>query len=79
MLVAREWRGRGIGRALIKMAIAWGREHRLHKLSLEVFAHNEAAIGLYRKCGFVEEGRRPRQYRRASGEQWDTIVMGLLL
>jgi len=44
-----------------------------------VFAHNEAAIALYRKSGFAEEGRLTRQYRRASGELWDAIVMGLLL
>jgi hypothetical protein len=34
---------------------------------------------LYRKSGFVEEGRRARHYRRASGELRDSIVMGLLL
>ena len=44
-----------------------------------MFAHNTAAIALYRKSGFVDEGRRVRQYRRASGELWDTIVMGLAL
>ena len=44
-----------------------------------MFAHNAAGIALYRKCGFVEEGRRVRQYRRASGELWDTIVMGRAL
>jgi len=44
-----------------------------------VFAHNAAAIAAYRKAGYTEEGRRVAQYRRASGELWDTIVMGLLL
>jgi RimJ/RimL family protein N-acetyltransferase len=44
-----------------------------------VFTHNTAAIALYRKFGFVEEGRRIRQYRRASGELWDSIIMGLPL
>jgi RimJ/RimL family protein N-acetyltransferase len=44
-----------------------------------VFAHNTAAIALYRKSGFVEEGRRTGQYRRASGELWDCVVMGLTL
>ena len=61
---------------------AWmdvARRHGLHKLCLEVFAHNTAAIALYRKNGFVEEGRRVQQYRRASGELWDSIVMGLAL
>jgi RimJ/RimL family protein N-acetyltransferase len=79
MHVDRGWRGRGVGAALMQAAIGLAREQRLHKLSLEVFAHNTAAIALYRKCGFVEEGRRIRQYRRASGELWDSIVMGLAL
>lgn len=79
MLVQRDWRGRGVGSALLREAIEWAREQGLHKLCLEVFAHNEAAIGLYRACGFVEEGRRPGQYRRTSGELWDAVIMGLAL
>jgi ribosomal protein S18 acetylase RimI-like enzyme len=79
MLVHRDWRGRGVGSALLREAIVWARGQGLHKLCLEVFAHNQAAIALYRKAGFVEEGRRARQYRRASGELWDAIVMGLAL
>ena len=79
MTVAREWRGRGVGSALLAAAIGWAREQGLHKVSLSVFPHNAAAIALYRKFGFVEEGRRVKQYRRASGELWDAIDMGLLL
>jgi RimJ/RimL family protein N-acetyltransferase len=79
MLVDRGWRGRGVGSALVAAAIDWGHENGLHKLCLDVFAHNAAAVALYRKCGFVTEGRRARQYRRASGELWDSIVMGRAL
>ena len=79
MAVAREWRGRGVGSALLAASIEWAREQGLHKLSLGVFAHNAAAIGLYRKFGFVVEGHRVKQYRRESGELWDAIDMGLLL
>ena len=79
MLVDREWRGRGVGSALIRAAIGWARDQGLHKLSLEVFTHNTSAIALYRKCGFVEEGHRVRHYRRASGELWDCLIMGLQL
>jgi RimJ/RimL family protein N-acetyltransferase len=79
MMVARDWRGRGVGGALLRAAIDWARERGLHKLSLGVFAHNTAAIGLYRKIGFVEEGRRIKHYRRSNGELWDSIEMGLLL
>jgi RimJ/RimL family protein N-acetyltransferase len=60
-------------------AIEWAREQALHKLSLSVWPHNAAAIALYRKYGFVEEGRRVKQMRRQSGELWDLVDMGLLL
>jgi putative acetyltransferase len=79
MAVAREWRGRGVGSALMAAAIDWARRNGLHKLSLSVWPHNAAAIALYRKYGFVEEGRRIKQCRRANGELWDTVEMGLLL
>jgi RimJ/RimL family protein N-acetyltransferase len=79
MLVARDRRGRGVGTALVAAAIEWARGRGLHKLTLSVFPHNAAAIALYRKFGFVEEGRRPKQMRRANGELWDLIEMGLLL
>ena len=68
-----------MGSALVAAAIDWAREHNLHKLSLSVFAHNTAAIALYDKFGFIEEGRRVRHFRRANGELWDALEMGLLL
>jgi ribosomal protein S18 acetylase RimI-like enzyme len=79
MAVARAWRGRGVGSLLMAAAIDWARAQGLHKLCLSVFAHNDAGIALYRKFGFVEEGRRIKQFRRSSGELWDAIEMGLLL
>ena len=41
MAVARDWRGRGVGSALLAGAIEWARRQGLHKLSLSVFAHND--------------------------------------
>jgi len=79
MLVDAGWRGRGIGAALVAAAIDWARARGLHKLTLSVWPHNAAAIALYRKFGFVEEGRRLRHVRRANGELWDLIEMGLPL
>jgi RimJ/RimL family protein N-acetyltransferase len=79
MMVVAEWRGRGVGAALVAAAIEWARARGLHKLTLSVFPHNDAAIALYRKFGFLEEGRRIRHMRRSNGELWDLIEMGLLL
>jgi RimJ/RimL family protein N-acetyltransferase len=79
MAMLKEWRGRGVGSAMMEAAIAWARERDLHKLTLEVWPHNTAAIALYKKFGFVDEGLKIKQYRRQSGELWDSVVMGLLL
>lgn len=78
-LVAADRRGRGVGSALVAAAIDWARAHDLHKLALGVFPHNEPAIALYRKFGFVEEGRLVRHIRRSDGQLWDLIEMGLPL
>jgi RimJ/RimL family protein N-acetyltransferase len=79
MMVAAEWRGRGVGTALVAAAIDWARARGLHKLTLSVFPHNEAALALYGKFGFVEEGRLVKHLRRTNGDLWDLIEMGLLL
>ena len=79
MMVVADWRGRGVGTALVAAAIEWARSRDLHKLALSVFPHNNAAIGLYRKFGFVEEGRLVQHVRRADGQLWDLIEMGLML
>lgn len=79
MMVDADWRGRGVGTALVDAAVEWARAEGMHKLTLSVFPHNEAAIALYRKFGFVEEGLRRRHIRRANGDLWDLIEMGLLL
>jgi RimJ/RimL family protein N-acetyltransferase len=79
MMVAADWRGKGVGTALVAAAVDWARARGLHKLTLSVFPQNEAAVALYRKFGFVDEGRRSKHIRRANGELWDLIDMGLLL
>jgi ribosomal-protein-alanine N-acetyltransferase len=77
MAVELGWRGRGVGTALLARAIAWARDEKAHKICLEVFPHNTAAIALYEKYGFVREGLFRTHVRRLSGELWDSIPMGL--
>lgn len=79
MMVAAGWRGRGVGSGLLAACIEWARSSGTHKLVLDVWPHNEAAIALYRKFGFVQEGYLVKQYRRRNGELWDSVEMGLLL
>ena len=79
MQVARSHRGRGIGSALLEASIEWARQAGAHKVALEVWPHNEAAIALYEKFGFEREGYLRKHWRRRSGELWDSVVMGLVL
>ncbi len=79
MCVDAGWRGRGVGGALVDTAVAAARDMGAHKVSLQVWPHNRAALRLYERHGFTQEGRLRRHYRRRNGELWDAVVMGLVL
>ena len=74
LMVAASARRRGIGWALLEQAVAWARGSDVHKLELHVFPHNEPAIRLYERFGFVREGYR-RQHFRRGGTYVDAILM----
>ena len=72
--VSADHRGRGIGRALMAEAFRWARSSGVEKIMLSVYPHNDAAIGLYRRFGFVEEGRLVAHSRKSTGYE-DEILM----
>jgi RimJ/RimL family protein N-acetyltransferase len=74
LMVAAAARRQGIGWALLDEAVSWARRVGVHKLELHVFPHNEPAICLYERFGFVREGYRAKHYRRGS-EYVDAILM----
>jgi len=77
--IAQKWRGQGIGDAMLAAAIQWAKDTKIiRRIELQVFARNTAAIRLYEKHGFQEEGRRRDAVFR-NGEYLDDLVMGLLL
>jgi L-phenylalanine/L-methionine N-acetyltransferase len=78
MAVAPDWRGQGVGTALLQEAIRWAREMGVEKLALSVYPDNDAARALYRKFGFEEEGRLTGHSKKSIGYR-DEIVMGLWL
>ncbi len=79
MLVRSDRGRRGIGDALVEACIAWARGRGAREIVLHVFAHDHAAIALYRKHGFEERAGAPRSYRRRNGERWDAIRMARTL
>jgi len=79
MLVRADRRRQGVGDALVRACIAWACGRRAREVVLHVFAHNPAAIALYRKHGFAERGVVRGAYPRRSGEAWDALQMVLPL
>ncbi len=52
--IERAYRGQGLGRKLMQVAIGWARdEPSLEWVDLGVFAHNLVARALYEKLGFI--------------------------
>jgi mycothiol synthase len=47
------WRGRGLGRELLRWGVAYCRSRGAARVELAVEALNERALGLYRRTGFV--------------------------
>ncbi len=59
--VRPEWRGRGLGSALLQHVLGEGRRLGAPKATLEVRRSNEPAVRLYERAGFRQAGLR-RQY-----------------
>lgn len=70
--VAETARRRGVGTGLLRHLISEGDREGLTAYTLEVRVSNEAAIGLYRKLGFVSEGIRPNFYEKPTE---DAMIM----
>lgn len=77
--VARNYRNRGIGKALLTSAIAWAeRTGFIKRIELLVSTRNLRAIGLYLRFGFRFEGVKVDAFRRL-GASSDAYLMAKLL
>lgn len=72
--VVAGWRRRGIGNALINAALARAAQAGFLRIELSVRADNAAAIALYRKHGFVQEGLKRFAVRVPDGFE-DVVIM----
>lgn len=61
--VSPQYRRKGVAAALLDKIFEYAEEKRLSFVSLEVRPSNTAAVSLYQKTGFKEEGRRKDFYR----------------
>lgn len=74
--VRPEFRGQGLGSALLQTTLGQAQEREAKIAQLEVRAGNEAAQKLYQKCGFAVVGRRKDYYRQPTE---DALLMNRVL
>lgn len=70
-----EFWGLGIGTAMIDYMSELAGQIGWKQLDLEVVAENKQAIALYKKCGFIETGRRHNALKFDDGTFHDEILM----
>lgn len=88
LAVAPEWRGRGVGTALLAAAEHWARSQGAERMVLDLDVHNEGALRLYRRVGYEVEALSmdkaiepdpaaidpPGRVRNADGEVVPTLI-----
>ena len=73
LAVDKECQHKGVGTKLMQDMISVAKSESVSALTLEVEDGNEAAIALYEKFGFKEEGRRYGFYKNKK----DALIMWL--
>jgi len=73
--VRAAWQGRGLGTRLFAAAGDWAHAIGAHRLELTAAAPNIRAHALYRRLGYVDEGRM-RDAMRVDGVWRDELILG---
>ncbi|MFF8512783.1 GNAT family N-acetyltransferase [Streptomyces sp. NPDC015492] len=75
--IARDHRGNGYATEATELILTYMfAEQRFNKCEVEVYAFNDASLALYRRLGFVEEGRL-RQHEFFAGGYHDVVLLGI--
>ncbi|PWY90907.1 acyl-CoA N-acyltransferase [Aspergillus heteromorphus CBS 117.55] len=76
--IAAEHQGQGYGSEAIAWALRWAfRVAGLHRVTVEAVGYNTDAVRLYRRLGFVVEGRK-REAVWFEGRWYDFVILGML-
>ena len=77
--ILKKFWGQGIAQSLIKDMFLWAKKHgKIKKINLQVLEDNDNAIKLYKKMGFIEEGRLSKHFY-VNNKYSDSILMGKFL
>jgi ribosomal protein S18 acetylase RimI-like enzyme len=74
MFILKPYRRHGIGSELLNWMLKWASDYGFEKVTLSVLATNWSAIQLYKKFGFIQEGRLYKQGKQ-NEKYFDLIKM----
>ena len=77
--VEEKFRGKGLGKKLLKNVISFSKDYRASTIILEVGVDNRSARNIYLSLNFKECGIRKNYYRIRQGFRQDAIIMKLNL
>lgn len=76
MGIHEDFQNQGIGTILMDKVIEWSDSHsEIEILWLQVFGNNEKGISIYKKKGFIEDGRQKDFIKKLDGEYVDNVIM----
>ena len=73
--IHHDWRGLGIGEAMIAAGAAWAVRNGVEMIALSVLASNPRARSLYERLGFIVTGHTPALVKRPDGSYADDTQM----
>lgn len=73
--IRKDFRGNGIGKALIKEAIKQAENNNIWSFYSAIIRENVPSIELHKNCGFREIGIREKIARLKNGKWSDTVLM----
>ena len=75
LVVARQARGQGLGRALARRMLLEAVEHGFTKVTVDIASENEGAIRMFRELGFQPEALLRDQLCDPNGRLHDIVVL----
>ncbi len=76
MGIHTNWQSQGIGTILVEKVIEWSNTNPdIELLWLQVFGNNIKGISLYKKFGFIENGRQSGFIKNPDGIYIDNVIM----
>ena len=77
--VEEKFRGKGLGKELLKSIISFSKDYKASNIILEVNVNNKPAKNIYHSFNFKECGVRKNYYRIRTGFRQDALIMRLNL